>query len=181
MGQALLVIDMLNDFIDPQGTLWVGEAGERLVPALASRLEQAREREIPVIYVADRHLPSDPEFEMFPPHSVEGTWGAEIVPALAPRSEDRVIPKRRYSAFFGTDLDLSLREAGAQELILTGVCTNICVLYTAADARNLGYRVTVPRDLVASFDQEAHRWALKQMESVLGATVEGEQDGSVDG
>ena len=171
MGQALLVIDMLEDFIRPDGALSVGPAGEKIVPAIARRLEEARQAGRPVVYIADRHLPSDPEFEMFPPHCVAGTQGSDIVSQLEPRPGERVIPKRRYSAFYGTDLDLTLREMEVRELVLTGVCTNICVLYTAADARNRAYRVTVPADTVASFDEGAHRWALEQMEKVLGVSV----------
>jgi nicotinamidase-related amidase len=108
---------------------------------------------------------------MVPPHAIVGTKGAEIVPELAPREADVVIPKRRYSGFFGTDLDITLREKRVDTLRLVGDCTNICVLYTAADARNLGYAVEVVKDGVTSFDEEAHRDALRELEKTLGATL----------
>lgn len=170
-GRALIVIDMLRDFIDETGALSCGEAGRAAVPGVAAALGEARRREDPVIYLCDRHLADDPEFSLWPAHCVEGTPGAEIVAELAPRRGERVIPKRRYSGFFGTDLDLALRERGAREVVLTGVCTNICVLYTAAGARMRGYDVTVARDAVASFDQRAHEWALAEMERTLGARL----------
>ncbi len=171
MSKALIIIDMLYDFVDSEGRLYCGPEGSAIVPRVKSLLEQAREQGIPVVFIADRHLPSDPEFDIFPPHCVQDSPGAEIIEALRPLGDERVIAKRRYSAFFGTDLDLTLRELRADELILVGVCTNICVLYTAADARNLAYRVVVPADAVASFDASAHDWALGQMETVLGCQV----------
>lgn len=170
-GRALLVIDMLNDFVDEKGSLYCGPASRAILPFVAKTIEETRKAGEPVIYVADRHLPDDREFEMFPPHCVTGTRGAEVCRELLPREGDVVVPKRRFSAFFGTDLDLHLRELGVAELVLVGVCTNICVFFTAADARMRGYGVTVLRDGVASFDAEAHRFALEQMEKVLGAKV----------
>ncbi len=90
---------------------------------------------------------------------------------MAPREGDFQVYKRRYSAFFGTDLDLTLRELGVTELELVGVCTQICVLYTAADARMLNYNITVRKECVASFDEDAHAFALKEMEKTLGVKV----------
>lgn len=170
--RALLVIDMLRDFVCEEGSLYCGQAASALVGRVAREVEAARRAGVPVVYVCDRHLPDDPEFRMFPPHCVAGTAGAEVVPELAPLPGERVIPKRRFSGFFGTDLDLTLRELGAGRLRLVGVCTNICVLYTAADARMRAYEVEVPADGVASFDAGAHEWALRQMERVLGVRVE---------
>lgn len=171
MGQALLVIDMLNDFIAPDGALTCGPAGEAIVSAVAAHRAVHRLAGSTIIYVCDRHRSDDAEFRMFPPHCIAGTPGAEIVAALAPEAGEIVIPKRRYSGFFGTELDLTLRELGTTELFLVGVCTNICVQYTAADARNRGYGVSVYRDAVASFDAAAHDMALAQMESVLGCHI----------
>lgn len=170
-GKALLVIDMLRDFVDETGSLYCGPAARAILTRVKEEISRAREEGYPVIYICDQHKEDDPEFQMFPRHCVAGTTGGEVAPELSPREGDVVIPKRRYSAFFGTDLDLTLRELGVEELILVGVCTNICVLYTAADARMRHYRVTVPRDAVASFDEDAHRFALAEMEKTLGATV----------
>ena len=168
---ALLVIDLLKDFIEPEGKLSIGDQGPVLAQRLEKLLFEARDKDMTVIYICDRHLPDDGEFEVFPRHCVQGSEGSEIVERLSPREGELVVPKRRYSAFFGTDLDLILREKGIDNILLAGVCTNICVLYTAADARNLGYRVKVIPECVASFDEEAHKWALKELEETLGVDI----------
>jgi nicotinamidase/pyrazinamidase len=169
--KALLVVDMLVDFIDPQGALYIGAAADDLMQAVKERLTDSRSKKDLIIYICDRHLSDDREFEMFPPHSLEGAEGAEIIKALEPLPTERVIYKRRYSAFFGTDLDLSLRENGITEIELVGCVTNICILYTAADARMLNYIVRVPEKAVASFDPEAHRFALQEMKNTLGVKL----------
>lgn len=169
--RALLVLDMIHDFADPAGALYCGPSMQRIIPVVASEIARARAAGEPVVYLTDNHLPDDAEFEMFPPHAIAGTRGAQIIPQLAAAPGDSVIPKRRYSGFFGTDLHITLRERGVTTLRLVGDCTNICVLYTAADARNLGYAVEVVRDGVTSFDEEAHRDALRELEKTLGATL----------
>jgi len=171
MSKALLVIDMLRDFVDDKGALYIGES-ERVVRNISSRLGKWRaEGEGRIIYIMDRHLQNDSEFKMFAPHCLAGTWGGEIIDALKPHEEDFLIYKRRYSAFFGTDLDLTLRENGITELELVGVCTQICVFFTAADARMREYNVTVREDCVASFDKQAHEFTLKEMKETLGVNV----------
>ncbi len=170
--KALLVIDMLNDFVRPGGALYIGEGGRRIIPYIAGEVARARAEGVPVIYICDRHRPDDGEFALFPPHCLAGTEGAEVCRELAPQAGDFIVPKRRYSGFYGTDLDLLLRELGVAELLLVGVVTNICVLYTAADAVMRNYRVTVLTRGVASFDEEAHKFALKEMEKTLGARLE---------
>ncbi len=170
MSKALLVIDMLRDFLEEDGALSIGDSTS-VIRNVASRIEEFRKKGNAIIYIMDRHLPQDAEFKMFPPHCLEGEPGCEIVDELAPEKEDLKVCKRRYSAFFGTDLDLSLRELGITELELTGVCTQICVLYTAADARMLNYDVTVRKECVDSFDRKAHEFALGEMEKTLGVKV----------
>ncbi|NPV26505.1 MAG: cysteine hydrolase [Firmicutes bacterium] len=171
MKQALMIIDMLNDFVQENGSLYIGEAGQEIIKPIQSELAEARRNNVPVLYVCDRHRPDDAEFRMFPPHCLVGSWGAAVCPELAPQEKDVIIPKRRYSGFFGTELDLTLRELGVEELILVGVCTNICVLYTAADARMRGYRVKVLKNQVATFDPGAHEFALREMEKTLGVEI----------
>ncbi len=171
MTKALVVIDMLEDFLSPAGSLYIGPEAARVVPAVRAELERARAGGWPVVFLCDSHREGDPEFAMWPAHCLCGSKGAGVVADLAPHPGEPVIAKRRYSAFFGTDLDLTLRERDVQEIVLVGVCTNICVLYTAADARMLNYTVTVVAPATASFDQAAHEFALQQMEKVLGCRV----------
>jgi nicotinamidase/pyrazinamidase len=169
--KALLVIDMLNDFIDEKGTLSVGPVGKTLIPFISQKIDEFRKEDNPIIFICDYHEKDDKEFDMFPPHCIAKTFGSEIIKDLDVKEGDKIIRKRRYSAFYGTDLDLYLREKGIDKIYLVGVCTNICVLYTAADARNLAYDVTIFKEGVASFDEEAHDFALKEAESTLGCKV----------
>ena len=169
--KALLVIDMLVDFIDEKGALSVGPAGQKIVPFIKERIEEFRKNGHPVIFICDNHEKNDKEFDMFPAHCIAETAGARIIDDLDVNDEDKIIRKRRYSAFFGTDLDLYLREKGVDELYLVGVCTNICALYTAADARNLAYNVNIYKDGVASFDEKANDFALKEAENTLGCRI----------
>lgn len=171
MKRALLVIDMIEDFAHEGGALYCGPSMAEVIPVIEREISRARSAGDPVIYLTDNHVPDDAEFKVFPPHAIAGTKGAEIIPELAPEDDDDVIPKRRYSSFFGTDLDITLREKSVDTVRLVGDCTNICVLYTAADARSLGYAVEVVRDGVTSFDEEAHGNALRELEKTLGATI----------
>lgn len=170
-GKAVLVIDMLYDFLDPEGALYVGDEAAGVVSPIAELLESERKAGSKIIYVCDNHAPEDAEFKMFPLHCVAGTKGAEIICELTPQKDDLIIYKRRYSAFSGTDLDITLRELGINELLIVGVCTNICVLYTAADARNLNYSVLIPKNCVASFNPAAHEFALGELAGTLGVEV----------
>ena len=79
--------------------------------------------------------------------------------------------KTRYSAFTGTNLELKLRERKIEELYLVGVCTDICILHTAIDAYNKGFKIVIPKNAVAIFDQGAHEWALDHFKKILGATI----------
>ena len=173
MRRALLVIDMIEDFVHEGGALYCGPSMAEIVPVIQRELERAHSGGEPVVYLTDEHLTDDGEFAQFPPHAIKGSSGARIVPEVAPRTGDIVVAKRRFSGFFATDLDITLRERGVDTLRLVGDCTNICVLYTAADARNLGYAVEVVRHGVTSFDLEAHADALRELEKTLGATILG--------
>lgn len=169
--KALLVIDMLEDFIDEKGALTTGASGAAIVDFIEEKIKEYRAGGRPIIYICDNHELDDKEFDMFPSHCLAGSKGSQIISQLEPEKGDKIIKKRRYSSFFGTDLDLYLREKKIDEISLVGVCTNICVLYTAADARNLAYNVTVYKDGVASFDNSAHEFALKEMGTSLGCRV----------
>ena len=107
---------------------------------------------------------------MFPVHCVRGTEEAEVIPELR-GYEGKTVRKRRYSAFFETDLEGILADMAPDKVIVCGVCTDICVMHTAADARNRDYAVEVPTDCVASFDQDAHRNALAHIENILGGRL----------
>jgi nicotinamidase-related amidase len=169
-GDTLLVIDMLNDFIKEGGSLVVPGA-ERIIPRIRELIDSARAAGAPVIYVTDAHRPDDKEFDIWAPHAVPGTWGGEVIGELAPEPGEHIVRKRRYSAFFGTDLELRLSELGIRKLYLTGVLTNICVYFTAADGKARNYEVAVVKDAVASLSEETDRFIFEQMQQVLQAEL----------
>ncbi len=167
---AVIVVDMLYEFV--YGRLRSPEA-EGIIPAIRELISYARERGVPVIYVADQHLPVDHELKVWGPHAMRGSDEARIVDELKPSSGDYVLYKRSYSGFRDTGLDMLLRDLGVDTVILTGIHTHICVLHTAWDAFYYGYNVVVVKDAVAAFSREDHDYALKFMEKVYGARVVG--------
>lgn len=167
---ALLIIDLLNDFLLEGAPLEVSK-GKEIVPALKRRIEEARREGIPIIYICDSHHEDDEEFKIWPPHAISETEGAEIIKELKPEEKDYIIKKKRYSGFFETNLDETLKKLGVEELIITGLVTNICVLYTTADAVMRGYKVIVPKDSIAALNEEDSQFALNQMKNILKAKV----------
>jgi nicotinamidase/pyrazinamidase len=170
--EALLVIDMVNDFVLPGAPLEVPET-RRIIPVIRREIERAHTAGVPVIFICDAHAPDDKEFSKFgwPAHAVKGTKGAEIIKELTPAPGDIVIHKTTYSGFFGTDLDTTLKRLGVDSLRLTGDVTHICILFTASDAVLRDYAVTVIEDGVAGISREDHEAALRIMKNVLGAVL----------
>lgn len=168
---ALLVVDMQNDFVVPGAPVAAPGAPE-VVPVVADLAKRARARGLPVVFTQEMHRADLSDFgielEFEPPHCLEGTAGLDIVEGLAPEPGDHLIRnKRRYNAFLGTDLDLVLRNARVQNLIVTGVCTDVCVSSTVQHARNLDYRCFVAADGVAGTSPERHEAALRCLELVF--------------
>lgn len=162
--KALVVVDMLNDFVT--GKIKNPRA-EGIIPIIGRLLRHARsEPDWFVVYANDAHLPGDFELEVWGEHAMAGTPGAEIIPDLAAGESDVVLPKRFYSAFHETGLDPLLRQSGVNEIVIAGQHTNICVRHTAADAFFRGYRVVVPRDAVEAVSEEDHESGLSYLEPI---------------
>jgi nicotinamidase-related amidase len=170
MTTAVLVVDMLRGFCEEGHPLYCGEAARRIIPCIFHLLQEEITKGAKVFFLCDNHAPDDLEFKMFPPHCIAGTEETEVTPELAQFPGER-IPTRRYSGFFDTTLEAKLKGLKPERLIVCGVCTDICVRYTVADARIRDYVVEVPVDCVASFDEKAHECALEHMERVLGAKL----------
>jgi nicotinamidase-related amidase len=171
MGKvALIITDMLNDFIDPDGALYVGQSGRDIIPFVAKKAEETRAHGGVVIFVCDAHDPEDREFEQFGTHAVQGSWGSEIIPELPFLPEDHRVNKTRYSALFKTDLEEVLKQEGVSHAELVGDVTSICVMFTAVGLLDRGFHCRVYQDGVADFDLEAHAFALKHMQK-LGVEV----------
>jgi nicotinamidase/pyrazinamidase len=167
---ALVIADMINDFVEPEGKLYVPGI-EEIVPNIAILITEARESGVPVIFVDDAHDPDDKEFQQWGEHAVAGTPGSKVVYALAPASGDYVLEKKRYSVFFETEVDELLAKLGIDHLVITGTVTNICVLVSSIEGLMRGYKVTVPRNAVKALNEEDGNWALDQIERVFGGRV----------
>jgi nicotinamidase-related amidase len=173
MKEALLILDMLNDFVQKGAPLEVPDA-RKIIPAVQREIARVRAAGNPVIYVCDAHAPDDKEFFKFgwPAHAVKGTKGAKIIDELKPVEGDIVIAKTTYSGFFGTSLDKTLKRLGVESLRLTGDVMHICVLFTASDAVLRDYMVTVVEDGCAGLSREDYDAALRIMRNVLGVEVD---------
>ena len=167
---ALLITDMLNDFVNKGATLEVSVA-RTIIPHVKKEIEKARKKHMPVIYCCDEHKDNDPEFKLWPRHAVKGTAGADVIKQLKPHKEDYTVTKPSYSCFYKTSLDKLLKKLGITHLILTGVVTNICILYTTAEAYMRGYKVVIPKNCVAALTKNEHQFALQQMQRVFHAKI----------
>ncbi|MBO4916486.1 MAG: cysteine hydrolase [Bacteroidales bacterium] len=164
---AVLVVDMLQDFV--YGAL-ACDRGKAIVPATARLLDAARKAGVPVIFCNDCHLPKiDRELALWGDHALVGTPGAEVIPELNLCDKDYVVPKRRYSGFFQTDLDILLKELGVNTVIMTGLHAHMCVRHTSADAYMLGYDVVVAKEATDSFTEEDYTYGIAYLKTCYGA------------
>ncbi|HEX5936397.1 MAG TPA: isochorismatase family protein [Actinomycetota bacterium] len=170
-GTALVVVDVQNDFADPDGSLYVRD-GQHVVPVANEQISRATSAGACVVYSQDWHPASTPHFAdqggLWPVHCVKGSWGAAFHPDLQVVGE--VVHKGDqggdgYSAFSERDplsgetepttLQRLLAEHGVERLVICGLATDYCVVETVADARSLGYPVTVIRDGIRAVDRDA--------------------------
>jgi nicotinamidase/pyrazinamidase len=165
---ALVVVDMQNDFADPQGSLFVKGAGD-ILPMVNSEIRLAREAGAFVVYTQDWHPETTKHFAkdggIWPVHCVGGTWGAELHPALdvaGPAVRKGTNGEDGYSGFTvkdpttgetkPTELEAMLREKGIERVVVVGLATDYCVSATAIDAARLGFGTEVLQDAIASVD-----------------------------
>ncbi len=167
---GVIVGDMLVDFVDPQGRLFVPDSPQT-IPPIKSLITKARRAGARVIFIQDWHRPDDPEFSIWGPHCVEETPGTEIIPELAPLPKEFIVRKRTYDPFFETDLELLLRQSGVHDLVITGTVANICVLQTAGSASLRGFRIIVPRDTISALSSFDYQVALRQISFVYRGEI----------
>ncbi len=170
MSNVVIVIDMVRGFLEAGHALYCGDEARSIIFCVRELLQREIEKGSHILYLNDHHDPDDPEFRMFPPHSVKGTSEVEIIPELA-EFEGEIIPKRHFDGFYDTALEQRLQELQPDKVFVVGVCTDICVMHTVCGARDRGYVVEVPAGCVATFDPEGHAFALKHMDRVLGAAI----------
>lgn len=168
---ALLVIDMQKGGGLPQEISGIPHMGgyEERIEKVGRLVDACRSAGVPVIFFQEIHRRSLVDFgrELDGAegvHCLEGQPGTELVDELQPEEGDHFIQKRRYSCFFGTELDILLKGLGTETLLLVGGLTDVCVHYTFADAHQRDFHVRVIEDCVGGSSTEAHKAALDAME-----------------
>ena len=161
MKPAIVVVDMLKDVFEGKRELPITPFARAIIPNINQLTEIARSRSIPVVFAMDSFLHGDFIFQgRMKEASIRGTEGAEVMAELHQSDTDIYLPKRRFSAFFKTDIDQTLRLYGVDTVVVTGIATHWCVLSTALDALANDFRAYIIEDCCASFSREMHETTL---------------------
>jgi len=161
MKPAIIVVDMLKDTFKEGSQLPITQEARQILPNLQRLLKESRGKGFPIVYACDSFLKEDFIFKgKIKFYSLQGTEGAEVVEGLKPERTDVVLRKRRFSAFFGTDLEKRLRKQGIDTIVVTGITTEVCVLTTAMDGLCHDFYVILLEDCSASHSQEKHQACL---------------------
>lgn len=165
---ALLIIDMLNDYVSPEGKIYCDKAIE-IIPNLKKLKEIVKRNKGKVIYVNTSHVgDGDPEIKKWGLQAMRGTWGAEVCEELSPDEDDITIYKRTYDGFYNTELEITLRSLGIQNVIVTGIHTHVCVMQTALGAFYRGFNVIAIEDCMTTGYQPNHDTRLHFYKSHIG-------------
>ncbi len=157
MKPALLIVDMLKDTFEERADTPLVRAAQLFLPRLNGWLDWFHEQKLPVIFACDSFYRDDFIFRgRMEPHSLRGTRGAAVIDELHRGASDIVLEKRRFSAFFKTDLDQTLRTLGADTVIIAGIATHVCVLGTALDALSNDFSAIILEDCCAAHREEYH-------------------------
>jgi nicotinamidase/pyrazinamidase len=173
MKTVFFDIDSQLDFLYPAGALYVPHA-ERIVPALAHLNRFAAAHGIPVVSTVDAHTENDPEFSVWPPHCVAGTWGQrKAAPTLVDGASQIIVEKQTVDVFQSPDLVRVVEQLNADRYVVYGVVTEICVLYAVRGLLKTGKPVALVTDAVAALSTEASARALDEVRACGGrlATV----------
>ncbi len=170
MSNVVIVSEMVKGFCEKGHALYCGRAARGIIPNIQRLLQKEMAAGSTILYVNDQHASDDEEFNLFPTHCVAGSDEIEVIPELS-EYPGEIIPKTRYSAFYATALDEKLAQLKPDKLIICGVCTDICIMFTVADAMYRGYDIEIAVDCVTSFDEPAHQFALKHMQKLFGVKL----------
>lgn len=161
MKPAIVVVDMLKDNLKESSRNPYFQGGKAIIPNLQRLLKESRKRGFPIVFACDSFLRDDFIFKgRMKVHSIRGTKGSEVVDDLKPEPTDVILPKRRFSAFFKTDLDQTLRTFGVDTVIVTGITIEVCVLMTAMEGLCHDFSVIILEDCTASQNKEMHQSCL---------------------
>lgn len=173
---AIIVVDMQNDFVKPDGSLVVPAASET-IPHIQNLLAAGREAGLRIAYTQDTQVEGDPEWEIWPRHCEIGTWGWEIIEELKPQPNDLICRKNRYDGFYGTWLDHFLsRLWKIEHVVIVGTVSNICVAHTAASAGLRWYHVVMPANGISALTEFDQALTLRQVSWLYAGDVVQEVD-----
>ena len=175
--EALLIIDMSNDFVSDEGNLTVGAPAQVIVPNIIKAANEFIKNDQVVAICMDNHEEDDPHFELWPSHNVKGTWGQKLYNELQEWYDEHqdnpnviYIGKPEYDAFYNTHLDDELKSRDVEKVHLTGVCTDICNFLTAYGAYARGYKTAAHQDKMATFTDQ-HDTFVKHMATVFKTEI----------
>ena len=168
MKAALLIIDMLNEYLNPEGKIYC-EAGRSIIGNIARLKSYFKENNSPVIYVNTSHInDGDPETSKWGLHAMRGTWGAEVIPELAPDNDDLIVTKRTYDGFYNTELEITLKSLRVDTVVTCGIHTHVCVLLTSLGAFYRGFDVIALEDCMTTNYRPNHDSRLRFYNSHIG-------------
>jgi nicotinamidase-related amidase len=156
MRPAVIIVDLVKDNMKPEYP--ISARIRSILPSVQKLIGAARDRGYRIVFACDSYLPDDFIFQgRMRHHAIQGTPGADVIDDLLRRPEDMVLHKRRFSAFFQTGLEETLRIQGIDTVVVAGVATEVCVLTTAMDGICHGFRVVVLEDCCTSHREDTHR------------------------
>ena len=160
MKPAIIVVDMLKGGVGSNPTVKAKHEG--IISNIQRLLKESRSADIPIIYACDSFLSQDFMFGgKMSSGPIRGTEGVEVIDELKPEAGDMILEKRRFSAFFRTDLDMTLRTLGADTIAVCGMNTHVCVMLTAWDGLANDFRVVIIEDCCGAPKTELHDNAIK--------------------
>jgi nicotinamidase-related amidase len=158
---ALIVIDLIKG-----NEPFFRDEHRKIIPKVVEVIKGCRERGIPIIFANDSYLENDWLFNFMKKHAIRGTEEVEVIDELKPEDRDIIVEKRRFSAFFRTDLDITLRELGIGTVALAGINTHVCILATAFDAVSNDFKTIILKDCCASHSKELHDFVVEKFKGM---------------
>jgi nicotinamidase/pyrazinamidase len=162
MRPAIIIVDMVKDSFREEHQLPITQEAQPIIPRINDLMHKGRALGIPIIFACDSFLPDDFIFRgKMKPSSIRGTEGSEVTDQLEVHQGDMILPKRRFSAFFKTDLDQTLRTWKCDTVVVGGITTNVCVLMTVMDALCHDFSAILLEDCCAAHKREVHETTIE--------------------
>ncbi|MCW9065653.1 MAG: cysteine hydrolase [Ignavibacteriaceae bacterium] len=168
---ALIVVDMQNDFVRDDGNLYVPAAKET-IKNVKELIDEARKKNVRVVYTQDTHFDGDKEWEIWPVHCKKGSNGWKIIDEIKPAESEMVFEKNRYDGFYETQLEHYLSHVwGIENLVIVGTVSSICVLHTAASAGLRWYHLVIPADGISALTDFDQAMTLRQVSFLYAGKI----------